>query len=86
MVWSAGCSLLMTEGFSSTLDVLYGGINCNLDQKNIFKNFNCKFISIFGSSKVKTLDPDPKMPLVPQPLCMLVTLLFIWYLHEGIDR
>jgi hypothetical protein len=48
MFWSAGCSLLRTEGFSCSLDVLHGGL------LGIF--FSCK---IFQFLVIKTLYPDP---------------------------
>ncbi len=48
---------MRAEGFSCSLDVLYGGLgeaNNNFDTKKI-KNFSCIFVFSF----IKTLDPDP---------------------------
>ncbi len=51
MFWSAVCSLLMAEGFSFSLDVLFGGLGIRklqfLIKKINKKNFGCKFFSIF---------------------------------------
>ncbi len=49
MLWSAGCSLLRVEGFSCSLDVLYGGLRIRLgkiaifDQKISKQFFRCNF-------------------------------------------
>ncbi len=49
---SAGCSLLRAEGFSSSLDLLYGGLGISKLQfliKKIYKNFQLYFLSsVFG--------------------------------------
>jgi hypothetical protein len=57
-LWSAGCFLFLTEGFSRSLDVLYGGLEIRKLQffskiYHIF--FKCKFCFHLWSSK---LDPD----------------------------
>ncbi len=49
--WSADCSLLRTEGFSCSLDVLYRGlviIKLQFLIKNRNKILSCIFFSIFG--------------------------------------
>jgi hypothetical protein len=58
----AGCSLLRTEGFSWSLDVLYGGLGINKLKVLIKKRYRYKknsavlyFFPIFGQ---QTLDPD----------------------------
>jgi hypothetical protein len=50
---SAGCSLLRAEGFSYSLEVLYGG---NFDQNKIIQNFQ---LYLFFNLVIKTLDLDP---------------------------
>ncbi len=59
MFWSAGSSLLKTEGFFCSLDVLYGGLGiCKLlflIQIKIEFFFSCNF---FQFLVIKTLDPD----------------------------
>jgi hypothetical protein len=52
MFLNAGCSLLRTEGFSCRLDVLYGGLEKAIFDKQIYF-----FSSIFD---YQTLDPDPE--------------------------
>ncbi len=64
MFWSAGCSLLRTEGFSCSLGVLYGGLGISKLQvliKNMYiKISSCKFCSLFGHQTLDPeLDPDP---------------------------
>ncbi len=59
MFLSAGCFLLSAEGFSCSLDVLYGGLGISklqlLNQKiNFFSALNC-----FQFLVIKTMDPDP---------------------------
>jgi hypothetical protein len=70
---SAGYSLLRVEGFSCSLDVLYGGLGINklqfLVKKRKENNFGCFLFFNFWSSQswfhtririyLKTLDPDP---------------------------
>jgi hypothetical protein len=57
---SAGCSLLRAEGFSSSLDVLYGGLGIGKLQfliskrKKVLSALNFQFLVI----ESKTLDPD----------------------------
>jgi|LakMenEpi03Aug12_release.lakeMendotaPanAssembly.Ray.scaffolds.fasta_scaffold1027594_1 hypothetical protein len=69
-VWSAGCSLLKAEGFSCSLNVLYGGLGISKLQ------FVCLFVvNLFKFLVVKTLDQDadrfqPKM-LDPDPESMI---------------
>jgi hypothetical protein len=52
MFWSAGCSLLSAEGFSSSWDVFYGRLGTSKFQFLIKKNlkilFSCKFFDILG--------------------------------------
>jgi hypothetical protein len=58
MFASAGCSLLRAEGFSCSLDVLYGGQEISKLQfliKKIRIFFSCKF---FQFLVIKNLDPD----------------------------
>jgi hypothetical protein len=62
-VFSAECSLLRTEGFSCSLDALYGGLGISTLKyliKKISINFSCKFWS-FLVIKTPDLDlnPDP---------------------------
>ncbi len=56
---SAGCSLLRTDGFSFSLDVLYGGLGKSqlhrLKNKISFFFFSCNF---FQFLVIKTLEPD----------------------------
>jgi hypothetical protein len=57
-----GCSLLRAEGFSCSLDVLYGDIRISkmaiFDKKNFL---SCKFFPKFGlQNSGSGLDPDPK--------------------------
>ncbi len=51
---------MRAEGFSCTLDVLYGGLGISkieiFDHKKIIKKFSAVNFSNFGSSK--PLDPD----------------------------
>jgi hypothetical protein len=62
MFWSAGCSLLRTEGFSCSLDVLYGGLGISklqfFYQKNKEKKLCCCIFVQFVV--IKTLDTDPQ--------------------------
>ncbi len=49
--WSAGCSLLRADGFSWSLEVLYGGLGISKMQYLIQKIsifFSCKFVPILG--------------------------------------
>ncbi len=46
--WSAGCSLLSAEGFSCSLDVLYGGLFA-IFFKKIRKKINCIFCNFLSS-------------------------------------
>ncbi len=59
MFLSAGCSLWRAEGFSCSLDVLYGGLGISklqffIKRYPIFSN--CKFVQYLI---IKTLDPVP---------------------------
>ncbi len=57
--WSAGCSLLRAEGFSCSLDVLYGGLGISKLQFFIKKNKNLfKAVNFFKFLIMKTLYPD----------------------------
>jgi hypothetical protein len=60
-VLDSGYSLLRTEGFSCSLDVLYGGLRISklqfLIKKIKFKLPAVNFFSILGH---QTLDPDPE--------------------------
>jgi hypothetical protein len=61
MFGSAGCSLLRAEGFSSSMAVLYGGLEISKLQflfKNIYKKFSAVKCFTFWSAKVKTLDQE----------------------------
>ncbi len=52
--WSAGCYLLRAEGFSCSLDVLYGCLGISILQYFVKKRWifvSCIFSSIFWSSK-----------------------------------
>ncbi len=59
--WIAGCSLLRTEGFSCSLDVLYGGLEILIK-----KIFSCIFFNFRSSEpwirnrvySLEMLDPD----------------------------
>ncbi len=67
-VCSDRCFLLMAEGFSRSLDVVYGGLGISkkiaiFDQKNLIKLFSCKFLLHFLVIKSLELDPDPYGPL-----------------------
>jgi hypothetical protein len=75
-VSSAGCSLLRAEGFSCSLDFLYGGLGISkfqfLIKKRNKEKFSCLFSSYFWSSKPMDLYPDSlKMPdpdsITPDP-------------------
>jgi hypothetical protein len=55
---SAGCSLLRAEGFSCSLNALYGGLG-------IF--FSCIFFLKFLVMKPMDTDPDSLEMLVPDP-------------------
>ncbi len=60
MFWSAGCSLLRTEGIFCSLGILYGGLGIsklNFWSRKYKKISSCKFFSIVGH---QTLDPDPE--------------------------
>ena len=51
MFWSAGCSLLRVDGFSCSLDVLYGGLGiikllCFIKKYKF--SFSCTFFTVFG--------------------------------------
>ncbi len=71
LVWSAGCSLLRSEGFSCSLDVLYGGLGISILQFVIkkYQIFSAVNFSQFLTSKhcirigiqLKMLDPDPEL-------------------------
>jgi hypothetical protein len=68
----AGCFLLRAEGFSCSLDVLYGGLGKSILQfliKKILHFFSCNFFLlqflvikpwIMIGMKSKMLDPDPE--------------------------
>ncbi len=62
MFWSAGCSLLRAEGFSCSLDVLYGGLGISKLQsliKNIKYLFLLYIFPVFGHQNPWSgLDPD----------------------------
>ncbi len=62
MFWSAGCSLLMAEGFCCSLDVLYGGLGIC---QNVFV-FSCKFFQFLVIKTPIRIGIQPKM-LVPDP-------------------
>ncbi len=47
---SAGCSLLRAEGFSCSLDVLYGGLAISSKLQILFKKETKKFSTVFFSS------------------------------------
>ncbi len=55
LFWRAGCSLLRAEGFSCSLDVLYGDLRIS-KLKNKIQIFFC--CSCFLYLVLKTLDPD----------------------------
>ncbi len=64
MFWSAGCTLLRDEGFSLSMEVLYGGlVNSNFNLKNI-KHLAVHF---FQFLVIKTLDLDPHWPKMLDP-------------------
>jgi hypothetical protein len=79
MFSSAGCSLLRAEGFSCSLDVLYGGLGsregfCKLQFliKKRFKQFFCCifFLQFFCHQNPESgldLDPDSLEILDPDP-------------------
>ncbi len=56
--WSAGCSLLLAEGFSCSLNVLYGGLRISklqfLIKKRLFSYIFFQFPDL-----LELLDPDP---------------------------
>ncbi len=60
MFWSTGCSPLWAEGFSCSLDVLYGGLGISKLQL-LIKIISICFsaINFFQFLVIKTLDPDP---------------------------
>ncbi len=61
MFRGAGCYLLRSEGFSCSLDVLYGGLRISklqFDEK--ISNFYFKAVIFFQFLVIKLLDPDPK--------------------------
>ncbi len=55
MFWSSECSLLRAEGFSCSLDVLYGGLGISKLQFWFLKKFCCK---LFQFLVIKTLVSD----------------------------
>jgi hypothetical protein len=62
MLLSAGCSLLMAEGFFCRLEVLYGGQEISKLQfliKKMSNIFSCKIFPILGHQNPGSgLDPD----------------------------
>jgi hypothetical protein len=58
---STGCSLLIAEGFSCSLGVLYGGLGISKLQF-VIKKIEIKFpaINFFSILGHQTLDPDPE--------------------------
>jgi hypothetical protein len=66
MCGSAGCSLLRAEGFSCSLDVLYGGLWILISkfQFFIFKNikffFQLYILIRIGTYSAMMREPDPK--------------------------
>jgi len=59
---SAGCSLLRSEGFFCSLDVLYGGLGIAIfERKKIQLNFFPYFLVIkaLDPNLLEMLDPDP---------------------------
>ncbi len=55
MFWSAGCSLLRAEGFSCSLDVLYGGLG--ISKLQFLMQKISSFFQLYCLA-IKTLDPD----------------------------
>ncbi len=61
LFWRAGCSHLRAEGFSCSLDVLYGDLGISKLQF-LIKKIKSKFffvVNFFQYLVIKTLDPDP---------------------------
>jgi hypothetical protein len=60
--WSAGCPIFKDEGFSCSMDVVWGGLVIRKLQvliKETIQNCQLYFFPNFWSWKLKTLDPDP---------------------------
>ncbi len=74
MFWSAGCSLSRADGFSLSLDILYGGIGIRrLDfwsKKDWKKNFQLCFFLQFLVMKTMDTDPDSDLLEMPDPYSM----------------
>ncbi len=86
--WSAGCSLMRDEGFSCSLDVLYGGPGISklqfFYQKMIYF-IQPYFFQIFGH-QTQDLDPVPGSNSVnPDPQHWLFTSMLIVYYKIWID-
>ncbi len=60
---SAGCSLLIDEDFSCSLDVLYGGLGISELHFFIIKNVTCNFLKlIFGHQNPRSGSALPENP------------------------
>jgi hypothetical protein len=68
MFLSTGCSLLMAEGFSCSLGVLYGGLGISKLQL-LIKKIEIKFqaINFFPILGHQSLDPDPQLVKMLDP-------------------